>query len=152
MELVIFVGLQAAGKSTFYQTRFAVTHALVSKDRFRNNKNPNRRQIQLIKAALEAGRSVVVDNTNPTTAERQSLIHWGHTYGAEIIGYYFASPVNLCLERNRRRLGKARVPDVAIYATLRKLSPPAYAEGFHKLFYVRASNAAFEVRPWMTPR
>jgi len=150
MELVIFVGLQAAGKSTFYQTHFLETHTLVSKDRFRNNKNPNRRQTQLIQAALEAGRSLVVDNTNPTVAERRSLIDLGQLYGAKIIGYYFTSQVHQCLERNRQRLGKARVPDVAIYATLRKLTPPAYAEGFHKLFYVRASNATFEVRPWMT--
>ena len=45
-ELVLFVGLQAAGKSTFYQARFAGTHDWVSKDRFPNNRNPARRQRQ----------------------------------------------------------------------------------------------------------
>jgi len=149
MELVIFVGLQAAGKSTFYQTHFVETHTLVSKDRFRNSKNPNRRQTQLIRAALEAGRSLVVDNTNPTVAERRSLIHLGHIYRAKIIGYYFTPQVHQCLERNRQRTGKARVPDIAIYATLKKLIPPAYAEGFQQLFYVRAGNATFEVCPWI---
>ncbi len=39
-ELVIFVGLQASGKSTFFRERFATTHELVSKDLLRNNKNP----------------------------------------------------------------------------------------------------------------
>ncbi len=151
MELVIFVGLQAAGKSTFYQTHFWETHTLVSKDRFRNNKNPNRRQTQLIKAALEAGHSLVVDNTNPTVVERRSLIYLGQVYRAKIIGYYFAPQVHQCLQRNRQRSGKARVPDVAIYATLKKLIPPADVEGFHQLFQVQiAGNAAFEVRPWIT--
>jgi hypothetical protein len=51
-ELVIFVGLQASGKSTFFRERFAGTHELVGKDLFRNNKNRNRRQAQLIEAAL----------------------------------------------------------------------------------------------------
>jgi predicted kinase len=41
--MVIFIGLQASGKTTFFQTYFAETHVLVSKDRFRNNKNRDRR-------------------------------------------------------------------------------------------------------------
>ena len=43
LELVLFIGLQAAGKSSFYRTRFAGSHALVSKDCFPNNRNPARR-------------------------------------------------------------------------------------------------------------
>ena len=31
-ELVIFVGLQASGKSTWYRSHYAVTHEHVSKD------------------------------------------------------------------------------------------------------------------------
>ena len=74
MELVIFVGLQASGKSTFFRERFAATHEHVSKDLFRNNRDRNRRQAQLIEAALGKGVSVVVDNTNPTAGARMSLI------------------------------------------------------------------------------
>jgi predicted kinase len=33
MELVVFIGLPASGKSSFYRQRFSSTHALVSKDR-----------------------------------------------------------------------------------------------------------------------
>lgn len=146
MELVIFTGLQGAGKSTFFRNYFAATHELVSKDLFRNNKNPSRRQAQLIEAALQAGRSVVVDNTNPSVESRQSAIEIGRKYGAEIAGYYFESQVKSCLERNRQRLGKARVPDVAIYATDKKLVRPSFAEGFDKLSLVRiAGNSDFEV-------
>lgn len=150
MELVIFVGLQASGKSTFCHTHYATTHVQVSKDRLRNNKNRARRQAQLIEAALQAGRSVVVDNTNPTVEDRRLLIHLGDRYRAKIIGYYFVSRVSCCLKRNRTRLGKARVPDVAIYTTVKKLTPPTYTEGFHKLFHVHiVDNAAFEVHPWI---
>ncbi len=87
MQLVIFIGLQASGKSTFFRQRFAVTHEHVSKDLMRNNKNRTRRQTQLIESALQAGHSVVVDNTNPTVEDRASLIQLGSLYGAEIIGY-----------------------------------------------------------------
>lgn len=149
MELVIFIGLQASGKSTFFRTRFAATHEHVSKDLLRNNKNRARRQAQLIETAFQAGRSVVVDNTNPTVEERALLIEIGYLYGAEIIGYYFQSQVTPALERNQQRSGKAKVPDVAIYSTIKKLVRPSYTEGFHKLFYVRITgNLNFDVRPW----
>jgi predicted kinase len=83
--------LQAAGKSTFYRERFAGTHTLVSKDVLRNNPQPERRQQQLIAEALAAGRSVVVDNTNPTPEVRAPLIALGRQYGATVVGYSFAS-------------------------------------------------------------
>ena len=54
-ELIILVGLQASGKSTLFRERFAATHEHVSKDLFRNNRNRNRRQKELVEAALWAG-------------------------------------------------------------------------------------------------
>jgi predicted kinase len=146
MELIIFIGLQASGKSTFFQTSFAATHEYVSKDKLRNNKSPKRRQIELIEGALEAQRSVVVDNTNATIEERALLISQGRMYGAKIIGYYFESEVSACIKRNQQRAGKARVPAVAIYTTARKLVRPSYAEGFDMLYSVRiVGDSLFEV-------
>jgi predicted kinase len=72
MELVVFVGLQASGKSTFFREGFAQTHEHVSKDLLPHNRDKNKRQENILRAALSAGRSVVVDNTSPTpkTADR----------------------------------------------------------------------------------
>ena len=72
MELVILMGLQASGKSTFFRDYLAATHVLVSKDLMRNNKNKSRRQIQLIENTLQAGHSVAVDNTNPKVLRSQA--------------------------------------------------------------------------------
>src|SRR6266700_5533918 len=119
MELIIFMGLQASGKSTFYQMHFAATHAYVSKDLLRNNKR--QRQLQLVEEALQGARSVVVDNTNPAVEDRAELIRLGRQYGAEVIGYYFEMQVKKSLERNQQREGKARVPNIAIFATAKKL-------------------------------
>ena len=146
VELIIFVGLQASGKSTFYRARFTASHELVSKDLFRNNKNPNRRQTQLIEAALQAGNSLVVDNTNPTDKERRPLIQLGHEYEAKVVGYYFESHLRQCLRRNRQRPGKEQVPDVALYATTKKLIHPSYSEGFDELYSVRITgDSTFEI-------
>jgi predicted kinase len=147
MELIIFVGLQASGKSTFFSERFAATHEHVSKDLLRNNRN--RRQAKLIEAALEEGSSVVVDNTNPAVEDRRTLIELGREFGARIVGYYFESEVRRCIGRNRRRTGKAKVPDVAIYAAAKRLVPPSYSEGFDELFYVHmADDSSFDVIPY----
>jgi predicted kinase len=149
MELVIFIGLQGAGKSSFYRARLATSHVLVSKDRLRNNRRPGRRQRQLIEEALQAGQSVVVDNTNPTVHDRVELIELGRHQGATAIGYYFESRLEDCLERNRLRTGKDRVPDVALLSVAKKLELPAYSEGFDRLYYVRlAGDQKFDVQEW----
>ena len=148
VELVVFVGLQASGKSTFYRERFAATHEHVSKDLFPHNRDRNRRQAQLIEAALSAGSPVVVDNTNPTPEDRRVIVEIGRGHGARLVCYYFDSGVRSCIGRNRRREGKARVPDVAIYATAKRLVSPSYSEGFDELFRVRMSENSFEVEPY----
>jgi predicted kinase len=150
MEMVLFIGLQASGKSTFFHARFAQTHVRVSKDQFPNNKNKDRRQQFLIETALREEHSVVVDNTNPTAAARQPLIALGQSLGATVIGYYFESRLEDCLQRNQLRQGKSRVPDVALYATIKQLQRPTYAEGFHQLFHVRlVGTEGHEVTDWV---
>lgn len=153
MELVIFIGLQGSGKSTFFRERFARTHELVSKDLLRNNRNRARRQPQLVEAALREGGSVVVDNTNPTPGDRLPLVELGREHGAEIVGYFFEAETRGCVGRNRARSGREVVPDVAIFATAKRLVPPSPSEGFDRLFRVGISgDDGFEVARWTPGR
>lgn len=138
MDLILFVGLQAAGKSTFYRLYFAPAgdYVYVSKDQMRNTHQRDLRQRVLVAEALTAGRPVVVDNTNATVEARAPLIELGRAHGAEVVGYRFESSIAASVKRNRARDGRARVPDVAIYATAKRLVPPAYTEGFDRLYTV----------------
>jgi predicted kinase len=149
MECVILIGLPASGKSTFFRERFAATHDHVSKDLFRSNPKPQRRQEYLIAESLASGRSVVVDNTNPSTAIRAPLIAIAKKHSAEITGYFFVTEAGDALRRNRTRQGRERVPDVAIFTARKRLEPPTAAEGFDRLFTVRMNEAdrTFEVSP-----
>ena len=151
MEMIILIGLQGAGKSTFYRTYFAETHELVSKDLLHTSKNRNKnlRQSELIERAFLEQHSVVIDNTNVTVAERAALIQLGQVQHVQVIGYYFEAEVKQCLERNREREGKKQVPDKAIYITAARLVRPTYAEGFDKLYTVQIrANGSFLVREW----
>ncbi len=132
-ELVIFVGMQASGKSTWYATHLAATHVHVSKDLMKNVRDRDARQRKMIEDALGAGRSVVVDNTNPTPAVRAPLVEIGRRHGARVIACYFQTAAKEAVVRNRLREGKARVPDVVIYVTARKIVPPTLEEGFDEV-------------------
>lgn len=149
MDLLLLIGLQGAGKSTFYRMRFASSHIYVSKDLLRNNRHPARRQLKLVEEALRQGQSVVVDNTNASRTERHELIELGKRQGAHVIGYYFETNIARSRERNARREGLQRVPDVAIFATLKRLERPDYSEGFDELLFVRNQDEkGFDVSPW----
>jgi predicted kinase len=146
MELVILVGLQGSGKTTFFRERFAASHAHVGKDNFRSNPRPARRQRHLIAEAFAAGRSVVVDNTNPTVADRAELVEIGRAAGAAVVCYFFPPDVDASLRRNALREGNARVPDHAVRITAARLELPTPAEGFDRLYHVRLADVGgFEV-------
>jgi predicted kinase len=147
MEVIVLIGLQASGKSTFYRTYFASSHVLVSKDLLRNNRRPQRRQMQLIEETLSEGRSVVVDNTNPTVEDRDPIITLARRYGADVVGFSFESRLGECLGRNDRRTGRERVPDKALYITSKRLRTPTLGEGFDRLYQVNlAPGGGFVVR------
>ena len=136
MDCVIFVGLPGAGKSTLYRDKFAATHVHVSKDLWPNATNREKRQAELIADSLGSGRSVVVDNTNPTVAERAKLIALARAHGARVVGYYFDVNTRTAVARNAERVGQGKVPNVAIFTTAKRLEPPTLAEGFDQLFRV----------------
>ena len=146
LEVIVLIGLQASGKTTFRMRRFDATHVVVSKDLLRNNRRPARRQAFLIQEALSSGRSVVVDNTNPRLADRLAIIDQARLHGARVIGYYFPATVEESLQRNAGRSGRALVPVVGIYATAKVLVPPVREEGFDELYSVQISGSDFTVR------
>ena len=133
LELIVFVGLPGAGKTTYFRAHFAATHVHVSKDLMPNARRGDDRLRREIEGALAAGKSVVVDNTNPSPEVRKPLIELGRRHGARIVAIYFESDVRTAIMRNRQREGRARVPDVAIFATKKKLTAPTLEEGFDEV-------------------
>jgi len=111
----------------------------------RNRRDRQEHQLALVDDALVAGRSVVVDNVNATAADRATLIEVGRRRDAVIVGYVFATDVTESARRNRARLGRARVPEVAIRAAAKRFQRPTPAEGFDRLEQVRADAGRFVI-------
>jgi predicted kinase len=140
LECVIFVGLPGAGKTTLYRERFAATHRHVSKDLWPNARRPGPRQQKIIDEALAGGFSAVVDNTNPTIAERAPLVSLARRRGARVIGYFFEVTTRAAVARNASRTGPGKVPNVAIFTAAKRLQRPSLAEGFDQLFRVEIAD------------
>ncbi len=133
MEMILFVGCQGAGKTTFYLERFFKTHIRVNLDMLKTR----HREGLLVAACLQMKQRFVVDNTNATVKNRQRYFDLARDSRFKMIGYYFDTPIDEALERNARREGKERIPEIGVRGTFAKLEPPAYAEGFDELFRVR---------------
>lgn len=139
-ELVVMVGLQGAGKSTVVRSLYP-SHAVVSKDHWPNARRRETRQLRLVNELLGAGRGVVVDNTNPSAEERAPLVALGRRHGCVVLAVFVDTPVEVALRRNAAREGAARVPDVGLYATAKRLAVPTEAEGFDRVEIVRCPDA-----------
>ncbi len=146
-DLAILIGLQASGKTTFYKQHLS-GHIHVSKDLFpRSARRKQTRQLRLISEALSLAQDVAVDNTNPSPDEWEPLITLGRRHGAHITAYWFPPDVALSMRRNALRPPEIQVPDVGVYATLKRLRRPHRSDGFDTLFTVTpTAHFAFEVR------
>ncbi|HEY8601799.1 MAG TPA: ATP-binding protein [Thermomicrobiales bacterium] len=145
-EAIIFTGLQGAGKSTFYRERFFATHLRLNLDMLRTR----RRERLLLEACLAGPTSFVADNTNPTIEERARFIAPARAAGFRIVGYYFDTPIAVCLKRNAARPAAERVPPIGLYGTRKRLRLPTPEEGFDALYRVQiADEGTLLVEDWV---
>jgi len=145
MQLVVFVGLQGSGKSTFYARRFADTHIRLNMDMLKTR----HRETLLFQGCLAAKQPTVIDNTNPTPEERARYIAPAKAHGFSVIGYYFQSRVEDCKQRNASRPQNCVVPLSGLLGTYKRLARPTLAEGFDRLLYVRIDeHSDFVVEEW----
>jgi len=145
VDAVIFVGLQGAGKSTFYRERFFATHLRINLDMLKTRHRENR----FLQACIETRQPFVVDNTNATCVERQVYIEAARRAGFRVIGYYFQSRVEDCKRRNEQRPAEERIPVRGILGTSARMELPSRQEGFDELFYVRIDEVnRFVVEEW----
>ena len=147
MQLIIFTGVQASGKSSFYLLNLAHSHLRINLDMLKTRHREN----IIFEACLASKTKTVIDNTNPTKADRARYIQRALEAGFEVICYYFETDLNSTLERNRHRTGKANIPEVGVRTTYKKLEIPTQDEGFSELFKLKIiGHGEFSIVPLET--
>ncbi len=142
MEAVLFTGVQASGKTSFYKEHFFTTHIRLNLDMLKTRHRLN----ILMHACIDAQQRFVLDNTNLVRSERAVVIQTAKDAKFRVIGYFFTPEPHRAMLWNAARTGKARVPDVAIWDSMKRLEIPTLAEGFDLLYTVRAiENGSFEI-------
>ncbi|MDQ1095394.1 MULTISPECIES: AAA family ATPase [Chryseobacterium] len=142
MEMIIFTGIPASGKSSLYKELFFKSHIRISLDLL----NTRNKENKLLRYCFETQSKMVIDNTNITVESRKKYIESAKQNQYEIIGYFFESSIQDCLERNRNR--KDAINEIGIKAKYKDLEKPGFKEGFDKIFNVRIVNNTFKISPY----
>jgi predicted kinase len=144
METVIFCGIQATGKTTFFKEKFFKTHIRISLDQL----NTRNKEQKFIETCLLTQQAFVVDNTNPTKEDRAKYITAAKENKFRVVGYYFQSKLAEAFIRNGQRTGKENIPEIGIKGTFSRLEKPSREEGFDELYYVELENNTFTIKEW----
>lgn len=141
--MVIMMGIQGSGKSTFCAASFP-DYTRINLDTLRTRK----KEQEALWLAINRKENIVIDNTNPAKNDRKKYIEAGKANRYKIVGYFMQSRLQECIERNNTRTGKEKIPSVAIACTSNKLEMPSYAEGFDELYFVEITDNGFTVSEW----
>lgn len=145
---IIFVGIQGSGKTTFFRQIIEPNITgwkHISMDELHNRN----KEADMIRECIKNRQSFVIDNTNPTKAERKRYMDMLEGKGYRVMCYFFQSRVKDCVERNKLR-GEP-VPAKAIAATSNKLELPSKNEGFTEMIYIKVVPPYFEAELYVEP-
>ncbi len=141
--MIIMMGIQGSGKSTFCAKNFP-EYTRINLDTLHTRKKEN----DALWLAINRKENIIIDNTNPTVSDRKKYIEAGKASQYNIIGYFMQSRLQECIERNDARQGKEKIPAIAIACTSNKLEMPSYEEGFDELYFVKITDERFSVSKW----
>ena len=150
--LYILCGPAASGKSTFshFLTKDEISYKIVSRDEIRfslvdeneeyfsKEKEVFKTYIAEIQQAIDGGVNMIVaDATHINEASRNKLLHNLDIKEYHVVPVNFKTPLNVCLERNDGRMGRAKVPRGIVCRQFYSFVPATYNE---KYYYTNILN------------
>ena len=144
--LYILCGPAASGKSTFshFLVRDKNSYKIVSRDvirfslvnenekYFSKEKEVFRTYIAEIQRAIDEGVNIIIaDATHINEVSRNKLLDNLNTKEYHIIPVNFKTPLNVCLERNNGRIGRAKIPRNAVRRQFYNFTPAIHNEKYY---------------------
>ena len=140
------IGIPGSGKSTYLKKikleivsrdaiRFAILDKYHTDDYFSHEDEVWTEFVNAIVEALNDGKSVVADATHLSKGSRRKLLNAvmprlkNRKDRPIVLGLYFDVPLDICLERNAQRTGRAFVPEEQIRNMYANLTHPDETEG-----------------------
>ncbi|XP_071953496.1 uncharacterized protein F21D5.5-like [Antedon mediterranea] len=135
-DLIIMVGPPACGKSAFYRN-YLEKHGYV-----RVNQDTLKTQAKCLALAsdsIKGGKSVVIDNTNPSSVTREAYIQVAKKNGYGVRCVVMDVPVELAkhlnyVRQNYTKSAVRRIPNVAYNMYKKNFTEPKKSEGIDEIF------------------
>lgn len=143
-KIMYLIGIPASGKSTFalklakQQKAEILSTDIIRLELFGDETSQKKTNLvfkTLYKKAhllLENGKNVIIDATNIDREKRITSLKHFHLYQKEC--YYFTTPFQVALERNKSR--KRRVDEYKLKKYFMNLQFPSYGEGWDKIHFI----------------
>ena len=136
--MVICVGSPGSGKSTFVK-QYLSDYVRINNDFLKNKENC----MKACRTNLMEGKSVVVDNTNPTKEVRAGYLKIAKDLKVKARCLFFDTSKEVCKHNNKQReinlhrdhLSK-KVPIIALHIFFKNLAHPSLNEGFENIITV----------------
>lgn len=141
-SLVLMMGVPGSGKTTYakkfigendiYVSRDEIRFSLVTEDEPYFSKEDEVLKTFISKVdegIIKAKRYVVADATHLNAGSRAKLLKNLHNKPDNVYVLYVAVPLEVALERNAQRSGRALVPETSIRNMFQSLSLPKKEEG-----------------------
>lgn len=158
-KVFMMCGIPGSGKSTFVEKRLSdykvcrisrdeIRFSLLKdgEDYFLKEKQVFNKFIKAINSALARGeKNIVVDATHLTNTSRKAVLRQFKYVPKEIHAIYLDCPLDVAIERNSYRVGRAFVPVAAIKNMYSIFKKPTLKEGFSSILTVNEESQIKEV-------
>ena len=157
-NLILMCGIPGSGKTTFakkycqehkdiiYISRDEIRFGLLQPedDYFAHEGLVYHKFIQAVAAALNENKTVIADATFLNKGSRQRFLEVVNTYVTvpyDCYAFVMQTPIEICLERNSSRKGRANVPENTIRNMFNKFSNPSVdTENFKMIYFITENN------------